>query len=803
MNICKKMRLLWLVIGSISLFFLKKFSFNIVAEENESIPPYRNLMIYTTSMPCHSNLTAKTFFYNRGKEKLFVSVSLNPDKLIKINNLTFKSYINPHQTSVWHWTFYPVVPISRVILKGEIIINKKFTRDLFIAIQGPDASTNLLPSCIPITNIAEVTATYAPYADSTLSLLKQQSDRKNKKEIILAQNGKSSFVISIMNILPAQDNSANIINTWRMLKKLSQPELELIDALEDLQRCIYIQSGASIPISTEESKSPFISLKIQPDINNITKKTYDAYHLQIKKDCILIEAANLEGLRNGIYGLLTDHLGCHWFQPGKLGEEIIVPPDKTIRIHEYDEIQGSVWFSAGGISWNSDPLWERRNRAIINRSRMNFGHSWANYINEREFPYEKFPDYYARDRNGKIRKVEKKDESWTYTNFCPSNTNVIEIVARKVNAFFDANPDAIVASLDPNDYAPMCLCERCVELDRKYGIETNDGTNVTDRLIHFSNEIYKRLKPEHQHKYLGILIYGYQMHAPRNAKPHKQHAGIICNFPPRYDHSRPWTDPTSPWNADFYQLIKKWGAILARFGYYDYYGHYYYFGPFGIIHKMREDLPSFYESGGSFLMLENEPVFAAQGLNHYISAKLAWDINANVDAIMEEFFSLYYGPAAEPMRQYWYAVERHFALERPGTRTETRVGLRQEFWDELANYLRKAQQITSQLPVSQKRFVDRVKFNADGFEYGKILFEYEHKCYNSATSTNTSDEIKNAISYLKKHYQKLTELKNRYYEKNDYWPPFLPSWSWFDVDKELERLTSLNTGAAKNLNRIQ
>ena len=41
--------------------------------------------------------------------------------------------------------------------------------------------------------------------------------------------------------------------------------------------------------------------------------------------------------------------------------------------------------------------------------------------------------------------------------------------------------------------------------------------------------------------------------------------------------------------------------------------------------------------------------------------------------LLEEFFRLYYGPAAEPMRNYWLAMERYYALERPGPNVHARV----------------------------------------------------------------------------------------------------------------------------------
>src|SRR5204863_9386874 len=38
---------------------------------------------------------------------------------------------------------------------------------------------------------------------------------------------------------------------------------------------------------------------------------------------------------------------------------------------------------------------------------------------------------------------------------------------------------------------------------------------------------------------------------------------------------------------------------------------------------------------------------------HYLSNRMAWDPKANPAEILDEFFTLFYGAAAQPMRKYW------------------------------------------------------------------------------------------------------------------------------------------------------
>lgn len=52
------------------------------------------------------------------------------------------------------------------------------------------------------------------------------------------------------------------------------------------------------------------------------------YRLRTQGKHLLIEGATEAGVVNGIYGLLEDHLGVHWYIPSELGE--YVPRRKDI-----------------------------------------------------------------------------------------------------------------------------------------------------------------------------------------------------------------------------------------------------------------------------------------------------------------------------------------------------------------------------------------------------------------------------------------------------------------------------------------
>jgi hypothetical protein len=538
------------------------------------------------------------------------------------------------------------------------------------------------------------------------------------------------------------------------------------DAVADLRRCVEIRSGVSLPLNNAVAAGPAVRVRRLASAPANWPHP-EAYHLYVHGDDVIIEATTPDGLRNGVYGLLTDHMDCHWFTPKKLGEEFPAPAaDKSVAFRPMDETRAPSFFSSPGMAWGSAPRWDRQNRAVINRGRMNFGHAWQGMIDTARYPYDKFPDMWSRDRSGKVQVF---DSNWSATNFCSTNPEVITIVAEKINAQFDANPDAIVASLDPNDLAPLCQCDRCLALDAKYGVKPTDDKQMADRLLHFSKEIHDRLEPAHKDKFLGVLAYGFQTRPPKAAVAHPHHAATVCQFPSYFDHTRPFNDPTSPFNREFNEIVKGWGARVKQLGFYDYYGHYNFFGPWGVIHKMREDLPAFKEMGGTFVVIESQPNFAMHGLNLYAAARLVWDIDADVDAVVEAYVTKFYGPAADPMREFYRATERHYALTRPGTQAAIRVGERAEFWDELDNLLKQAEAKVQGLGEGDKRFADRITFARDGFTFGRMMAQL--------------DARRGDVEFLRTTAKpEIDRLKAKYNGADDYWPSLTPSYFWPDVD---------------------
>jgi hypothetical protein len=722
---------------------------------------FRDFKVYTTSAPAPADakaIAATMRLLNSGPARLNVHVSLAPNERAGFSGKAFDAVIEAGKEASWQFELKPPEGMKDEVLQGSVSFGDAGSppaRELYVAVQGTDPAGFADGRVEKITEIGRVVGTHAPRTVESIRRIVDAAAGKesgSSNRLALVNDGKSKYRLVLETLASAA-------------------ETPLAEAVSDLQRSMQLKAASTTPIMPIIAKTDGPAIRVRQIAQLEGASHPDAYRLRTRNEDVIIEAATLEGLRNGIYGLLNDHLDCHWFTPKQLGEEFSPAAGRSVSLAALDETRSPSFFSSYGMCWGSAPQWDRQNRAVINRGRMNFGHSWAGFIDRKLYPFDKFPDMWSRDRAGKVQQF---DSDWSATNFCSTNPDVIRIVAEKINAQFDANPDALVASIDPNDLSPLCQCNRCLALDKSYGVTPKDDKQMSDRLVHFSKEIYDRLKPEHKEKFLGILAYGYQTRAPKGATPHPHHATIVCDFPGYFDHTRPFNDPTSPHNREFNEIVKQWGAKVKQLGFYDYYGHYNFFGPWGILHKMREDLPAFREMGGTFVVIESQPNFAMHGLNLYVAARLIWDVDADVDVVAEQYVTKFYGPAAEPMRAFFRAAERHYALTRPGVETALRVGQKKEFWDELDGHLKRAQGLTRELGADQKRFADRVAFAADGFAFGKRAFDLP--------------AYAGDLAYLKETKIEFDRMKAKYASADPYWPSMIPSYFYPDVDAMLKKL---------------
>jgi hypothetical protein len=414
-------------------------------------------------------------------------------------------------------------------------------------------------------------------------------------------------------------------------------------AIADLRDVIARMSGARLAVAQKRAAGPAIVLRA-----DATGLSPVGYRLRTEGNALFIEGSTPAGLVNGIYGLLEDHLGAHWYVPGPLGE--VIPRRATITLDLNEQREPAIPSLTGFGGYPADPPkgveWARRNRLAAFPYYFH-SHNWEYLIPSSQ--REAHPDWFA------LVDGQRKDQ------LCTTNPEVIRIATQRALQYFADHPDAHTLSLSPNDSGSFCQCDRCRALDRELGVDPfAPGGQFTDRLVYFFNQIAAEVAQQHPDKILCFYAYVSHTDPPRVVKPLPNLMPVICHTPWEFCHAHPLSADCAPAKR-FHNAVLGWRKLCPHVGIYDYYGHYNWFGQWPLVHDLREDIPFYAKAGIEHLNSETHANWWTQPLNFYVARRLVWDVNADVDALVAGFCADLFGPAAEPVRQYFALYEREMA----------------------------------------------------------------------------------------------------------------------------------------------
>ena len=419
----------------------------------------------------------------------------------------------------------------------------------------------------------------------------------------------------------------------------------LAAAVSDLQGVIARMSGARLAI-VDQRPGAGAALVLRADAAGLSPV---GYRLRTDGNALIIEGSTQAGLVNGIYGLLEDHLGAHWYVPGLLGE--VIPRRATIVLNDLNEQREPAIPSLTGLGgYPADPPrgaeWARRNRLAAFPAYFH-SHNWEYLVPSSE--REAHPDWFA------LVDGERKDQ------LCTTHPEVIRIAARRALQYFAEHPDARTLSLSPNDSGNFCQCDRCRALDRELGVDPfQPGGQFTDRLVYFFNQIAAAVARKYPDKILCFYAYLSHTDPPRAVKPLPNLMPVLCYTPWEFCHAHPLSADCAPARR-FRNAVLGWRKLCPHVGIYDYYGHWEWFGQWPLVHDLREDIPFYAKAGIEHLNSETHANWWTQPLNFYVARRLAWDVNADVDALVARFCADLFGTAAEPVRQYFALYEHAMA----------------------------------------------------------------------------------------------------------------------------------------------
>ncbi len=387
----------------------------------------------------------------------------------------------------------------------------------------------------------------------------------------------------------------------------------------------------------------------------------DGFVLRSTPEAILIAGNEDLGTLYGTYHFIEKHLGVRWFMPADIGE--VVPESKILQVGTFNEVEVPCF----GVRWIDSGQWALRQKMNVKVSvggkpvgiNWQWGfHTFFKLIRPEKY-FDDHPEWFALI-NGKRIKPEPNQQG---RQLCTSNPEVIEEVAKNIIRIFDEDPSIDIFALSPQDGGGFCECGRCRALDEKRTPEQSWHAKYSNRLAVFNNEVARRVAKKYPDKLIKVGAYAMYLRVPLNPgyKPEPNLAIQVCHTYSCNNHRVAL--PTCERNRKmFTEELEHWARLTKHLFIYEYYQKYAWGGfPYCQIHVIREDIPYYHNLGvEGFYTQEARGGWPACGLNHYIAAKLAWNVELDVDRLLEDFYEKFYAESAQPMRRYYEHLERAF-----------------------------------------------------------------------------------------------------------------------------------------------
>ncbi|MFM1550113.1 MAG: DUF4838 domain-containing protein [Lentisphaeria bacterium] len=325
-------------------------------------------------------------------------------------------------------------------------------------------------------------------------------------------------------------------------------------------------------------------------------------------------------------------LGCRWYLPTEIGECIPDRPD--IAIDELDHAYAPPFEMRGyWLSWNGAPHGAFPQRNFMNNVSVPSRHMLGGYVHD------------------------LMPEGKSHYNVAISDPATAAHIAAKLDADYAAGKNlslSISDGLYESDYAGDAELQAGL-MDKYF-----HKPSLADAFMVLYNGVARRLQAKHPESKsrLGFLAYA-NVTLPPQREIIAEPALFAYLAPIDIDPSHGMDHPESPPRHEYREMLYRWAEVMAgRVAIYDYdQGMLVWRDIPNPSHTVfRQDVQHYRKAGIVGFNTESRGAIATTFTNLYFRGQLMWDPDADVDAMLAEFYERYYGPTSEPMAKFWNAI---------------------------------------------------------------------------------------------------------------------------------------------------
>ena len=409
----------------------------------------------------------------------------------------------------------------------------------------------------------------------------------------------------------------------------------------------------------------------------------EEYSLVPEQNGLCIEGRGRAGVLYGVYEWLKMQ-GWRWYSPGKEGtyppprKDDLVLPSETQTYRSTAPV-GRGFSLDGRLNENEELfLWMARNRLNVffnypNSCRLikklgfivrDGGHIFEEILKpDRILPsgktvWEEHTEWFGLPEDG----VKTKEKAQN-TQFCVSEPDCLdflceEILSHTMNEWREAD-EINVWGFDT--WGGVCTCERCKKLG-----------NATDQLLfmisRFRDYLNKARREKRLDRDVRMVLCSYEgsgsLQPPLHAVPQNLiDAGDHCLFAPIvrcYAHK--FDDTSCSYNSEYNDALCGWHIVRPNLpmSILEYYNVSKFEDlPLLFLHTMQHDFRHYYDLGVRGFCYMHIPMvnWGVRALTQVLFAELSWNINVDVDKVLDEYFCHRYGEHADSMRRIYALID--------------------------------------------------------------------------------------------------------------------------------------------------
>lgn len=451
-------------------------------------------------------------------------------------------------------------------------------------------------------------------------------------------------------------------------------------AAELLSEQFKIATGATISIQTDEAKS-FDSTQKVISVGRTTvleesglsvtvdELSYDGYKLQRYGNTVVLCGAEDSGTIFSVGDFLHYQFNYESYAASELYiEKTPVSYVKDYKITEIPDFWGreTDGYMAKYLSHSINL--RMRNRGV--GEHLGYGASQDYIPSHCESFYKILP---------KETYQAEHPEWYSTRQLCLVNEEMTAEFIKNLKQFIVDNPNGKIVNLGEEDLGGFgTCCDACQDEISRYGI--------SGYVIRFCNKVITAieswLEEEGMQRNFDYIMFAYtsgSLYPPvtpvvnkngettykikdESCRPHEKLCIRLAPLDP-FCYQHEFTDETCKLNASFKSAVDGWCSITNKFYVWDYAADYRAYLPFYNMFGALQKNLQWYKEIGVVQIFRQDTTGEANNsfseLRAYLTAKLMWDVNADVPALMDDFFDKFYKSGSGYMREYFNLMQSH------------------------------------------------------------------------------------------------------------------------------------------------